>query len=44
MKVLLVAHGTRGDVQPLLALAVALKKAGHKAVGAENYVHAGQGA
>ncbi len=32
MKVLLVAHGTRGDVQPLLALAVALKKAGHEAL------------
>ncbi|MFS8097463.1 glycosyltransferase [Lentzea alba] len=30
MKALLVAHGTRGDVQPLLALAVALKKAGHE--------------
>ena len=32
MKALLIAHGTRGDVQPLLALAVALKKAGHKAL------------
>jgi UDP:flavonoid glycosyltransferase YjiC (YdhE family) len=32
VKVLLVAHGTRGDVQPLLALAVALKKAGHEAL------------
>ncbi|SMD18095.1 glycosyltransferase [Lentzea albidocapillata] len=32
MKVLLVTHGTRGDVQPLLALAVALKKAGHEAL------------
>ncbi|MDX8052330.1 glycosyltransferase [Lentzea sp. BCCO 10_0798] len=32
MKALLVAHGTRGDVQPLLALAVALKKAGHGAL------------
>lgn len=30
MKALLVAHGTRGDVQPLLALAVALKDAGHE--------------
>lgn len=32
MKVLLVAHGTRGDVQPLLALAVALNDAGHGAL------------
>ncbi|SDK84572.1 sterol 3beta-glucosyltransferase [Lentzea albidocapillata subsp. violacea] len=32
MKVLLVTHGTRGDVQPLLALAVALRKAGHEAL------------
>jgi UDP:flavonoid glycosyltransferase YjiC (YdhE family) len=32
VKALLVAHGTRGDVQPLLALAVALKKAGHGAL------------
>ncbi len=32
MKVLLVAHGTRGDVQPLLALAVALEQAGHEAL------------
>ncbi|MEV6715234.1 glycosyltransferase [Lentzea sp. NPDC051208] len=32
MKALLVAHGTRGDVQPLLALAVALGKAGHEAL------------
>ena len=30
MKALLVAHGTRGDVQPLLALAVALRNAGHE--------------
>lgn len=32
MRALLVAHGTRGDVQPLLALAVALNNAGHEAV------------
>ncbi|GLZ32055.1 glycosyl transferase family 1 [Lentzea sp. NBRC 105346] len=32
MKVLLVAHGTRGDVQPLLALAIALNSAGHEAL------------
>ncbi|GGU17036.1 glycosyltransferase [Lentzea flava] len=30
MKTLLVTHGTRGDVQPLLALAVALTNAGHE--------------
>lgn len=32
MKVLLFAHGTRGDVQPFVALASALKRAGHDAV------------
>ncbi|WP_433270897.1 glycosyltransferase [Actinosynnema sp. CS-041913] len=32
MKALLVTHGTRGDVQPMLALAVALREAGHHAV------------
>jgi sterol 3beta-glucosyltransferase len=32
VKVLLVTHGTRGDVQPMLALVVALEKAGHEAV------------
>ncbi|WP_223165483.1 glycosyltransferase [Lentzea indica] len=32
MKALLVTHGTRGDVQPLLALAVELRAAGHEAV------------
>ncbi|GAA3645608.1 glycosyltransferase [Lentzea roselyniae] len=32
MKALLVTHGTRGDVQPLLALAVALRQAGHDAL------------
>ncbi|NUT48133.1 MAG: glycosyltransferase family 1 protein [Saccharothrix sp.] len=32
MKALLVTHGTRGDVQPMLALAVALREAGHDAV------------
>ncbi|NUT47878.1 MAG: glycosyltransferase family 1 protein [Saccharothrix sp.] len=32
MKALLVTHGTRGDVQPFLALAVALRRAGHGAV------------
>lgn len=30
MRVLLASFGTRGDVQPLLALAVALKRAGHE--------------
>ncbi|WP_189226160.1 glycosyltransferase [Saccharothrix coeruleofusca] len=29
MRALLVTHGTRGDVQPVLALAVALRRAGH---------------
>ncbi|MEV6235708.1 glycosyltransferase [Lentzea sp. NPDC051838] len=32
VKVLLVAHGTRGDVQLLLSLAIALSKAGHDAL------------
>ncbi|MFI9811313.1 glycosyltransferase [Saccharothrix variisporea] len=32
MKALLVTHGTRGDVQPMLALAVALREAGHHAL------------
>ncbi|MCR3754534.1 glycosyltransferase [Lentzea californiensis] len=32
MRALLVTHGTRGDVQPLLALAVGLRTAGHEAV------------
>lgn len=32
MRALLVTHGTRGDVQPFLALAVALRKRGHEAV------------
>ena len=32
MKALLVTHGTRGDVQPFLALAVALRRAGHDAL------------
>lgn len=32
MKALLVTHGTRGDVQPFLALAVALRQAGHDAL------------
>ena len=32
MRALLVTHGTRGDVQPFLALAVALRQAGHDAV------------
>ncbi|MCX2953648.1 glycosyltransferase [Lentzea sp. NEAU-D7] len=32
MKALLVTHGTRGDVQPFLALAVALRQAGHSAL------------
>ncbi|MFB9905418.1 glycosyltransferase [Allokutzneria oryzae] len=31
MKALLVTHGTRGDVQPFLALALALRAAGHDA-------------
>ena len=31
MKILLAPHGTRGDVQPLLALAVALRAHGHAA-------------
>src|SRR5438874_2431275 len=29
MKVLLAPHGTRGDVQPMLALAIALRARGH---------------
>ncbi|MEV1119245.1 glycosyltransferase [Actinosynnema sp. NPDC049800] len=32
MRALLVTHGTRGDVQPMLALAVALRRAGHEAL------------
>ncbi|MFC3453772.1 glycosyltransferase [Amycolatopsis speibonae] len=32
MRALLVTHGTRGDVQPMLALAVALRAHGHEAV------------
>ncbi|KAB8191906.1 glycosyltransferase [Nonomuraea phyllanthi] len=32
MKVLILTHGTRGDVQPYAALALALKRAGHDAV------------
>ena len=32
MRILLAPHGTRGDVQPLLALAVALRARGHEAV------------
>jgi len=31
MKVLVLAHGTRGDVQPYVALAMALQQAGHEA-------------
>ncbi|OKA05249.1 glycosyltransferase [Amycolatopsis regifaucium] len=32
MRALLVTHGTRGDVQPMLALAVALRDRGHEVV------------
>lgn len=32
MRVLILTHGTRGDVQPYAALAVALREAGHEAV------------
>ncbi|MEV3986762.1 glycosyltransferase [Nonomuraea sp. NPDC049758] len=32
MKVLILTHGTRGDVQPYAALALALDRAGHQAV------------
>ncbi|GAA2899902.1 glycosyltransferase [Streptosporangium fragile] len=32
MKVLILTHGTRGDVQPYAALALALKRAGHEPV------------
>jgi UDP:flavonoid glycosyltransferase YjiC (YdhE family) len=32
MRVLLAPHGTRGDIQPMLALAVALRARGHTAV------------
>ncbi|WP_340687876.1 glycosyltransferase [Amycolatopsis coloradensis] len=32
MRALLVTHGTRGDVQPMLALAVALRARGHEAL------------
>ncbi|MEQ4723158.1 glycosyltransferase [Nonomuraea sp. B19D2] len=32
MKVLILTHGTRGDVQPYAALALVLKRAGHEPV------------
>ncbi|RBQ20711.1 glycosyltransferase [Spongiactinospora rosea] len=32
MKVLILSHGTRGDVQPYAGLALALRRAGHEAV------------
>ncbi|MEO3811535.1 glycosyltransferase [Sphaerisporangium sp. B11E5] len=32
MKVLILTHGTRGDVQPYAALALALKRAGHEPI------------
>ncbi|GAB1824287.1 glycosyltransferase [Herbidospora sp. RD11066] len=32
MKVLIITHGTRGDVQPFAALGLALRQAGHEAV------------
>src|SRR5260221_8252492 len=40
MRVLLAAHGTRGDVQPVLALAHALRARGHAAafVAPSNFV------
>ncbi len=39
MKILLTSHGTRGDVQPYLALAVGLQKAGHQATLATAYTY-----
>lgn len=41
MKVLILTHGTRGDVQPYAALALALKRAGHEAVPAAPAAMAG---
>ena len=40
MRILLASHGTRGDVQPIVALAVALKARGHAVqfVGPANFV------
>ena len=32
MKIVLVTYGSRGDVQPMLALSLALQKAGHEAL------------
>ncbi|MGQ0602924.1 MAG: glycosyltransferase [Anaerolineales bacterium] len=37
MKIVLTSHGTRGDVQPYLALAVGLQKAGHQVTLATSY-------
>lgn len=41
MKVLILAWGSRGDMEPCLALAVGLQKAGHHATLAAPRVHAG---
>jgi len=37
MKIVITSHGTRGDVQPYLALAVGLQKAGHQVTLATSY-------
>jgi len=40
MRVLLAPHGTRGDVQPMLALAIHLRSRGHEVafVAPDNFV------
>src|SRR5438128_1167068 len=40
MKILILTIGTRGDVQPFLALAVGLQRAGHEVTIAASYTYA----
>src|SRR6185295_10651671 len=37
MKIVITSHGTRGDVQPYLALAVGLQQAGHQVTLSTSY-------